>query len=322
MTANVSDRGAGWVAPDTFVVDLREGGQAERTAGFLIRAPRPALIETGGRAGVQAWLEALEQQGIPRDEIAYIILTHIHLDHAAGAGTLARLLPRAQVVVHPRGARHLQDPTRLVQGARTIFGDRLESLFGLPEPVAAERMLTPEDGETLDLGAGHRLRFIGAGGHARHQYMILDEGTGALVTADEAGVRYPALCRRLGRDYLLPSTAPNQFDPELMLQSARRLPQLRPATMLLPHFAATSLSPEEIAERLEEQVPLFVACGQADGRPAGPEETRRRLAEHIRRDAEAHGLDWAEVEPAVALDLDICAFGIADYLQRRAQGKA
>ncbi len=133
MTAKASDSGAGLVAPDTFVVDLREGGQAERTAGFLIRAPRPALIETGGRAGVQAWLEALEQQGVPRDEIAYIILTHIHLDHAAGAGTLARLLPRAQVVVHPRGARHLQDPTRLVQGARTIFGDRLESLFGLPE---------------------------------------------------------------------------------------------------------------------------------------------------------------------------------------------
>lgn len=313
---------AAMLAPDTFLVDLREGGTAERTAGYLIRAPRPALIETGGKSGVEAWLQALEQHGVPRDEVAYIVVTHIHLDHAAGAGALARLLPRAQVVVHPRGARHLHDPERLVAGARIIFGDRLESLFGLPEAVPAGRTLSPEAGATLDLGGGHRLRFIAAYGHARHQYMILDEGTGALVTGDELGVRYPSLARHLGRDYLLPSTAPNQFNPEAMLESARSLPQLKPAVMLFPHFAATTMTPDEVAQRLEEQVPLFVACGEVDGRPASPEETRRRLAEHIRRDAEAHGLDWAEVEPAVALDLDICSVGIADYQQRRAQGKA
>ncbi|HEY8489295.1 MAG TPA: MBL fold metallo-hydrolase [Thermaerobacter sp.] len=311
------------LAHDTYLVDLREAGQPERTAGYLIRAPRPALIETGGsKYGVESWLEALARHGIPRDEVAYIIVTHIHLDHAAGTGTLARLLPRAQVVVHPRGARHLEAPGRLVEGARAVFGDRLEALFGLPEPVPAGRILAPEDGATLDLGDGHRLRFIAANGHARHQYMILDEGTGVLVTADEMGVRYPSLARRLGRDYLLPSTAPNQFDPDAMLQSARALPGLRPAVMLLPHFAATTLAPEAIVERLEEQVPRFVACGVVDGRPATVEETRRRLAEHIRRDAEAHGLDWSVVEPAVALDLDICSAGIADYHQRRARGKA
>ncbi|ADU52092.1 Zn-dependent hydrolase, including glyoxylase [Thermaerobacter marianensis DSM 12885] len=310
------------LASDTFLVDLREGGTVQRTAGYLIRAPRPALIETGGKSGVGAWLEALEQHGIPRDEVAYIVVTHIHLDHAAGAGTLARLLPRAQVVVHPRGARHLQNPGRLVEGARSIFGDRLESLFGLPEPVPAERTLVPEANQTLDLGGGHRLRFIEAPGHARHQYMILDEGTGALVAGDELGVRYPSLSARIGRDYLLPSTAPNQFNPDAMLRSARAVPALRPAVMLLPHFAAAQMTPEEVAQRMEEQVPLFVACGVVDGRPATPEETRRRLAEHIRRDAEAYGLDWAEVEPAVALDLHICSIGIADYHQRRAQGKA
>ncbi|WP_243123585.1 MBL fold metallo-hydrolase [Thermaerobacter sp. FW80] len=309
------------VAADTVLVDLREAGQAERTAGYLIRAPHPAVIETGGKAGVEAWLEALEQQGIPRDEVAYIVVTHIHLDHAGGAGTLARYLPRARVVVHPRGARHLADPTRLVEGARMVFGQRLEELFGLPEPVPAERILAPEADGTLDLGGGHRLRFIDAPGHARHQFMILDEATGVLFSGDELGVRYPALSRRIGRDYLLPSTAPNQFNPDAMLRSARSLPALRPAAMLLSHFGATGLTADEVIQRMEEQVPRFVACGVVDGRAASPQETRRRLAEHIRRDAEAHGLQWAEVEPAVALDLDICAHGIADYHRRRAQGK-
>ena len=202
-----------------------------------------------------------------------------------------------------------------------VFGQRLEELFGLPEPVPAERILAPEADGTLDLGGGHRLRFIDAPGHARHQFMILDEATGVLFSGDELGVRYPTLSRRIGRDYLLPSTAPNQFDPDAMLRSARSLPALRPATVLLSHFGATSLTPEALIQRMEEQVPRFVACGLVDGRPATPQEARRRLAEHVRRDAEAHGLQWAEVEPAVALDLDICAHGIADYHRRRAQGQ-
>lgn len=305
------------VAPDTVLVDLREAGGAERTAGYLIRAPRIALIETGGHYGVRAWLEALDRMGIPRDEVAYIIVTHIHLDHAAGAGTLARELPGARVVVHPRGARHLEDPTRLVQGARMVFGERLEELFGIPEPVPADRLLSPGDGEYLDLGGAHRLRIIDAPGHARHQFMLLDEGTGALFSGDELGVRYPSLSRRLGRDYVLPSTAPNQFDPEAMIRSARSLAELRPQVVLFSHFAAGGLEPGELAERIEEQVPCFVACGVVDGEPAPQPVVRKRLAEHIRRDAEAHGLPWDEVEPAVAIDLEICSHGIAYYHQQR-----
>lgn len=306
------------VAPDTTLVDLREYGGTERTSGYLIRAPRVALVEPGGRHGVGAWLEALDGLGIPREEVAYIVVTHIHLDHAAGTGTLARLLPRARVVVHPRGARHLQDPTRLVEGARLVFGDRLEELFGLPEPVPGERLLSPEDGDHLDLGGGHRLRVIDAPGHARHHLMFFDEGTGALFSGDELGVRYPSLSRRLGRDYVLPSTAPNQFDPEAMIRSARSLVTLRPQVVLFGHFAAGRLEPGELAERIVEQVPRFVACGLVDGEPAPQPVVRQRLAAHIRQDAEARGLPWEEVEPAVAIDLEICSHGIADYHMRRA----
>lgn len=304
------------VADETRVVDLRQGGRAEWTAGYFIAAPRPAVIESGGRFGVEAWLEALEQWGVPRDEIAYLVVTHIHLDHAAGTGTLARHLPKARVVVHPRGARHLQDPSRLVQAARAIFGDRLETLFGTPEPVPADRIHAPEPGDKLDLGGGHRLRFMDAPGHARHQYMILDEGTGALMTGDELGVRFPSLSRSIGRDYLLPSTAPNQFDPDLMIRSAQEVVRLKPGPLLLAHFGVAQLSPEAIAQRLTDQLPKFVACGVVDGQPAPPDVVLRRLTGHVRRDAEEHGLAWSEVEPVVALDLEICAHGIADYHRR------
>ena len=170
------------VAPSVRAVDLWDRGRPNHTCGYFLAASRPAVVDTGAARSVRIWLEALAELGVPPSDIAYVIVTHIHLDHAGGAGVLLPHLPAAQVVVHRHGARHLSDPSRLVAGARRVFGDKLDTYFGLPEPVPEARLLVPEPGADLDLGGGHRLRFFDAPGHARHQHMILDTGTGSLFS--------------------------------------------------------------------------------------------------------------------------------------------
>ncbi len=305
------------VAPGIHAVDLLERGRGQVTSGYLIAAERPAIVDPGAAHSAPIWLEALAALGISPAEIAYVIVTHIHLDHAGGAGMLLRHLQRAQVVVHRNGARHLVDPSRLVASARGVFGENLEAYFGLPEPVAEPRLLVPEDGSELDLGAGHRLRFYDAFGHARHQHMILDTGSGSLFSGDEFGKRVVAIAD----DYLLPETVPTQFDPEAMGRSADLLLTLRPEAVLFAHFGRCPLSAEAISRRLREQVPAFVALGRADGQALSWEQVRARLVGHVRRDLAARGIAWTPaVEHELAEEMAVWSQGIADYHERRRRG--
>ena len=298
-------------------VDLLERGAPQITSGYFIDAPRPAIVDTGGARSVPVWLDALVSLGVRPAAVAYIVVTHIHLDHAGGASAMLRHTPEARVVVHPRGARHLLDPTRLIAGARAVFGDNLETFFGLPEPVPESRLLVVEDRTSLDLGGGHRLRFIDAPGHARHQHMILDEGAGALLAADELGERLP----EIADDYVMVDTAPNQFDPDAMLRSARRLLELRPEAILLAHFGRYPRSYDLLYERLAQEVPVVAALGEIRGRRAAPDEVTAALVEHVRRDLAQRGIAWTgEIEGILRERLAISAQGIADYHARRAAG--
>lgn len=305
------------VAPDVRAIDLLERGQAEHTCGYFISAPRPALVDTGAARSVPVWLQAFAEIGIAPSDIAYVIVTHIHLDHAGGAGALLRHLPAAQVVVHRHGARHLADPSRLIAGARQVFGEHLEEYFGLPEPVPEARLLVPDPDSGIDLGGEHRLRFFDAPGHARHQHMILDTAGGCLFSGDELGGRYLGVTQ----DYVLPDAAPNQFDPEAMLRSARLACELQPEAVLFAHFSRYPHDCGTLRRRLEEQVPAFVALGRTDAGPAAREEVHARLVEHVQDDLRARGLSWTPaVEEALANHLEVSAQGIADYHARRAGG--
>jgi glyoxylase-like metal-dependent hydrolase (beta-lactamase superfamily II) len=231
---------------------------------------------------------------------------------------MLRHTPDARVVVHPRGARHLVDPSRLIAGARTVFGAHLEEYFGVPEPVPESRLLVVEDGAEVDLGGGHTLRFIDAPGHARHQHMALDAGASALLSGDELGERLPDIAD----DYVMPDTAPNQFDPEAMLRSARRLQELRPHAVLFSHFGRYPRPYDVLAERLRQVVPAVAALGQIDGRRATPDEIAAALIAYVRRDLAERGIAWTQ--PARDLleeRLAISAQGIADYHARRAAGR-
>jgi glyoxylase-like metal-dependent hydrolase (beta-lactamase superfamily II) len=301
------------VARGITMVDLRERGTPHVTAGYFIGAPRPAIVDTGGARSVPVWLDALAALGARPADVAYIIATHIHLDHSGGAGQMLRHAPDARVVVHPRGARHLADPSRLLAGARSVFGPNLEQYFGVPEPVPESRLLVVEDGAELDLGDGHFLQFIDAPGHARHQHMIFDSGARALFAGDELGECLPDVAG----DYVMVDTAPNQFDPEAMLRSARRLLELRPEAILFSHFGRYPGPYDVLYERLAHEVPAVAALGQTGGRPATMEEVAAALTEHVRRDLARRGIAWTPaLRDLLEERLAISAQGIADYHAR------
>ncbi len=300
-------------APGVTVVDLWERGRRYGTSGYLIAAPRPALVDAGAARSVPVWLDTLANVGVPPADVAYIIVTHIHLDHAGGVGILLRHLSNAQVVVHQHGARHLVDPSRLVASARGVFGEHLETYFGLPEPVPEGRLLVPGPDGELDLGGGHRLRFFDAFGHARHQHVILDAGAGCLFGGDEFGKQFVPIAS----DYLLPDTPPTQFDPVAWGRSVDLLLTLRPQAVFLAHFGRCALSYDALGQRLREQVEAFAGLGRAGSQALPWEEVRARLTAHVRQDLAARGVAWtATIEHETAEELEMWAKGIADYHAR------
>src|SRR5579864_2543936 len=139
---------------DVFQIDTRMAGYQGITAGYLIRGSRPCLVETGTAPSAPIVRDALAALGVGAGDLASVVVTHIHLDHAGGAGDIAVMFPAARIVVHQRGARHLADPSRLMAGARQVYGDALDGLFGVLAPVPADRIIALEDTGTVDLGGG------------------------------------------------------------------------------------------------------------------------------------------------------------------------
>lgn len=215
---------------EVFEIDTLMGGHAGITAGYLIRSERPCLIETGTALSAPTVVASLSALGIGSEDLATVVVTHIHLDHAGGVGDIAAAFPRAQVVVHERGARHLVDPTKLVASAHRVFGPVMDELFGDLRPTDAERVVALGETGTIDLGGGRRLDAFYAPGHASHHVGLLDPDTGDLYTGDAAGVYVPEA------DELRPATPPPDFDLDLALASMDRMRQVRPERLLFAHY--------------------------------------------------------------------------------------
>ncbi len=250
------------IAPRIRQIDTLLGGQDSLTAGFLVEGARPALVETGARTSTETVRRHLHELGLGPDGLAWIVLTHVHLDHAGAVGDLAADFPSATVVVHEEGARHLVDPTRLVDSAGRVYGELLDSLYGRMLPVPQERILAAGDGETIDLGGGHRLTMVESPGHARHHQAVLDEESGTLLVGDSVGVMLP------GQRSLRPAVPPPDFDLELAVGSLHKYVALRPERVVLTHYgplpdAAAGLAEAEetlhrwveLAERVTRESP-------------------------------------------------------------------
>lgn len=246
---------------DVFQIDTRMAGYQGITAGYLIRSSRPCLVETGTSTSAHVVRAALASLGIAPADLASVVVTHIHLDHAGGVGDIASMFPSAEVVVHEKGARHLADPSRLMASARMVYGDALDVLFGELAAVPASRLRALEDVGVVDLGDGRRLESYYSPGHAKHHVGLLDSLSGDLYVGDAAGVYIPET------GDLRPATPPPDFDLELALASVAKFGSLDPSRLLFSHYGPVA----DVAgtlERSAEEISVWVSQTRA-ARSAG-----------------------------------------------------
>jgi glyoxylase-like metal-dependent hydrolase (beta-lactamase superfamily II) len=236
------------IAPGVLQIDTLLGGWEQVTAGYLIDGPAPLLVETGSQSSVPALLDALASLSVGSGELASVVVTHIHLDHAGGVGDVAAAFPSATVYVHPLGARHLADPSRLIDSAGRVYGDLLDGLYGRLSPTPTERIRALDDGEAIDLGGGRRVTAVHSPGHAKHHLALHDGGSDLLFVGDAVGVRLPEL------GVLRPATPPPDFDLELALTSLRRFVDRSPAALALAHYGVVPGSPADVAAEAADEL--------------------------------------------------------------------
>jgi glyoxylase-like metal-dependent hydrolase (beta-lactamase superfamily II) len=234
------------LAPGVTEIDTLLGGWERMTAGYLIEGEHPVLVETGSQTSIGVLLGSLAALGVSATDLAGVAVTHIHLDHAGGVGDVARAFPNATVYVHAKGARHLADPTRLIDSAARVYGPLLDSLYGRLEPTPADRIVVLDDGDEIDLGAGRTLRAIDSPGHAKHHVGLLDSGSGFLFAGDAVGVRLP------DGGVLRPATPPPDFDLEQALTSLRRFAEHSPTGIALAHYGLVPVPPGELLAEAAE----------------------------------------------------------------------
>jgi glyoxylase-like metal-dependent hydrolase (beta-lactamase superfamily II) len=218
------------VLPGITLIDTEMGGRTEVTSAYLVHADQPALIETGPTACLPRVAEALEQLGVGPHDLAHVVATHIHIDHAGGAGAYAERFPRATIWLHERGLSHLIDPTKLEASATRVFGvEHMRRVFGPVHPVPADRGRATGHDERISLG-NRTLRIVHAPGHAMHHQFVVDEQTGGLFSGDGLGVYLP------GANVLRPATPPPDFDVEAAVASIEVARALDPPAVLFSHF--------------------------------------------------------------------------------------
>lgn len=308
----LQDLGGGVHAIDTaFVRDAFDA------AYLVVRGARAAYIDTGTRFALPRLLGALEELRLPRDAVEWVIPTHVHLDHAGAVGALVAELPRARVLVHPRGARHLIDPRALWEGALAIYGaEEMARSYGELTPVAAERVVTSSDDMTLELG-GSTLRLIDTPGHARHHHCIWDEDTRGWFTGDTFGISYGEFTTARGR-WIFPTTTPVQFEPQALRASIERLLGSRPGCIYLTHYGRVD-EVERLGALLLDLLARIVALGESlrtrtDRIPA----LRQGLGTIFLDSLAEHGctLPAAKVLELLAVDLELNAQGMQAWLDR------
>ncbi|TPE70856.1 MBL fold metallo-hydrolase [Halalkalibacterium halodurans] len=300
------------VAEDIMLIDGFDLNLQGRTGSYLLLREELTLVETGPSQSVPYILKGLKQLTIDPKDIRHIVLTHIHLDHAGGVGLLLSHCPNADVYVHPKGARHLLDPSRLITGARQVYGSHFDALFDPVIPVPESKLISVEEGDTLIQG----LTFLHTRGHANHHVSIYDEETNGIFTGDTLGVRYEPLAQD-GLEFILPSTSPNQFDPSAMLESLKKIENYKVGRIYFGHFGV-SHQPAEVYKQLANWLDLFVTLGEsAYLHGERPEKLANRLLDKVTAHLRENGVtDDHKVYKHLQMDLPVCAMGLLHYFSR------
>lgn len=288
---------------------------------LIVEAGRAAIIDTSTRHCVPQILASLAALGLEPGDVDWVVLTHVHLDHAGGAGTLLAALPAARLVVHPRGARHMIDPSKLWQATCEVYGDSAaERMYGRIDPVPADRVVEATDGLAIEL-AGRRLRCIDAPGHARHHIVIRDEASGWLFAGDSFGISYREFDVD-GRAFAFPSSTPVQFEPEVLCQTIDRMLALEPEAILLTHYSRV-YDVQRLGATLKRLTLQYAQIGLAHAQAGSERRARIRgdLAALLTGELRRHGvtLDDTRMLDLLALDIPLNADGIVSWLDARSR---
>lgn len=294
-------------------------------ACYLVRsADRLAFVDTGATNSVPGLLSVIADLGLTPEHVDYVIPTHVHLDHGGGAGALMAACPNARLVVHPKGATHMIDPSRLIASATQVYGAKaFEQGFGAPVPVPEERVILAEDGQTFDL-AGRILHFIDTPGHANHHGCILDEKSRGFFTGDTFGISYREFDTAAG-PWLFAPTTPVAFDPDAWLASLDKLMSHDPRVMFLTHYGAVE-DPADLVDDLRDSILGLAEIALAEeGRddPGRQSRIKAAVSVYLVDSAHAHGveLDEAAIADLLSIDTDLNAQGLEIWLKRREKAR-
>ena len=290
-------------------------------AYLLIQNGHAAFIDCGTRHSIPRLLDALGAAGLKPDAVDWLILTHVHLDHAGGAGELMTQLPNARLVVHPRGARHMIDPSKLWAGASAVYGEEeMRQSYGSIRPVPTERVVEAPDNHIVDL-AGRKLTCLDTPGHARHHNAIHDSASGCIFSGDTFGLSYREFDTDKG-PFILPTTSPVQFDPDALHHSIDRLLALKPTAIYPTHFGRIE-DVNRLGNDLHEQIDAMVAIALVAGECGEKRHPvlMQGLRELYARRAARHGWvgDAARLEDLLGMDIELNAQGLAIWLDKQKQ---
>lgn len=310
--ARTTDLSDGIVAIDTeYARPLQDASH------LIIEGGRAAFVDTGTNYSVPLLIDALRQRELDVGDVDFVFLTHIHLDHAGGAGLLMQELPNARCVIHPRGALHMADPAKLIAGTEAVYGvEQTTKMYGIIQPVEQSRIVIAGDEQWFDLN-GRKLQTLYTEGHALHHYCLNDPVSRGVFTGDSFGVSYREMDTAAG-EIVFPTTTPTQFDPDAAHVAVDRIMACKPKQLYLTHYSRVRnldrLS-KDMHAGIDAYVEIAMANKDADDLYAA---ILPLMSEYMKRRARDHGFDGDEDALQSILDIDIVlnAKGLVSWLQR------
>jgi glyoxylase-like metal-dependent hydrolase (beta-lactamase superfamily II) len=293
------------VSERVYLLDTYAMGVPGTVSAYVIKGPKPALVDCGYASSYESVLSGLAEVGVMPSDVRYIVPTHVHLDHAGAAGRLLREMPNAEVIAHENGVPHLVDPTRLIASATKVFGETIMELYGSPSPIPAERITSVGRESRLDFGEGLSATLIHTPGHAPHQISVMLDQTKALLTADAVGIVYP------GMKALIPTTPPPSFSPSELVATVGGLRQTTPSELLVPHFGTRKDvgwvfdKTQELVKEWVEKVKVLRKQGKT------MDEASEAMEKEVARDA---GVQDLAIYAKVSVRTSV--MGIMHYLEK------
>ncbi len=276
-----------------------------------------AFIDCGTSYTVERALKVLKDKGYTAEQVSYVIPTHVHLDHAGGAGAMIEAFPNARLVIHPRGARHMIDPTKLIAGVKAVYGEEgYKKHFDVLVPVPEDRVIEADDGYTLEMN-GRKLSFIDTPGHARHHFCVHDSLSAGIFTGDTFGLSYREFDTENG-PFIFATTTPVQFDPQAWYQTLDRLMALNPENFYLTHFSAIPAT-AELEQKLRDSIKAFVDIAQSAAANSDHprEEILQQMEKNLVAGLRAHGCQLSDTQCRELLegDIDLNTQGLEFWLK-------